>query len=341
MLFGFFIAGLLHVFFKSDKIGLYLGNGKVRPVFLSALMGIPIPLCSCGVIPAAAGLKEQGANNGATLSFLISTPESGVDSIAVTYSLIDPLMTIMRPISAFVTAVIAGIAENFLIGTGKNTSTFFATSTPSSASKPFPINNTPKKCCAVHTQTHSSITARIKTGLQFAFIDLLGDIGKYFVIGVLLAGIINFLVPDNFIDAYMDNKYLSMLIMLIVAAPMYVCATASTPIVAAFILKGLNPGAALVFLLAGPATNMASLSMISGLLGKKSLGIYLSSIAVCSLAMGFLTDTLYDYFGISIEATIGKASEIFPPFAETLSGIILAVLLIYVLLIKKIVTVHE
>ncbi len=113
MLFGFFIAGILYVFFKADKIKKYLGTGKVRPVFLSALFGIPIPLCSCGVVPVATGLKKQGANSGAALSFMIATPESGVDSIAVSWAMLDPIMTVVRPIAGFITAVATGITQNF------------------------------------------------------------------------------------------------------------------------------------------------------------------------------------------------------------------------------------
>jgi uncharacterized membrane protein YraQ (UPF0718 family) len=112
MLFGFFIAGILYVFFKADKIKHYLGRGKVKPVFLSALFGIPIPLCSCGVVPVATGLKKQGANSGSALSFMIATPESGVDSIAVSWAMLDPVMTVMRPVAAFITAVSTGIAQN-------------------------------------------------------------------------------------------------------------------------------------------------------------------------------------------------------------------------------------
>ncbi|MCK5312398.1 MAG: permease [Desulfobacteraceae bacterium] len=113
MLFGFFVAGILYVFFKADKIKKYLGTGKIRPVILSALFGIPIPLCSCGVVPVAAGLKKQGANSGAALSFMIATPESGVDSISISYAMLDPIMTVIRPVAGFVTAVSTGIVQNF------------------------------------------------------------------------------------------------------------------------------------------------------------------------------------------------------------------------------------
>jgi uncharacterized protein len=113
MLFGFFVAGLLYLFFKPDKIKHYLGKGKIKPVFLAACFGIPLPLCSCGVVPVAAGLKKQGANSGAALSFMISTPETGVDSIAVSWAMLDPIMTVIRPVDAFITAVLTGIAQNF------------------------------------------------------------------------------------------------------------------------------------------------------------------------------------------------------------------------------------
>jgi uncharacterized protein len=117
MLFGFFIAGILYVFIKPETVGRYLGKGRVRPVLLAALAGIPIPLCSCGVLPAAAGLKRQGANNGATMSFLISTPESGIDSIPLTFALLDPIIALIRPVAAFITAIVTGLFENVLLPT--------------------------------------------------------------------------------------------------------------------------------------------------------------------------------------------------------------------------------
>lgn len=322
MLFGFFVAGIIYVFLKPEKVGKYLGRGRVRSVFMSALVGIPVPLCSCGVVPAAASLKRQGANNGATMSFLISTPESGVDSIPITYALMDPIITIVRPVAAFITAITAGIFENL-----------FNTSAPASeqamqgacstsgdcgcnnaASNPPPIDN-------------KSLGAKIVSGLKYAFVDLLGDIGKWFLVGILLAGLISYFIPDTLFESYLANNFIAMLVMLMAGMPMYVCATSSTPIAAALVLKGLNPGAALVFLLAGPATNIASLSMVSGLLGKRSLLIYLGSIAVCSLALGLFTDMLYYGIGITAKASAGQAAEIFPHSVQYVGAAVLAVLL--------------
>jgi len=319
MLFGLFCAGLIYAYSKTELIGRYLGKGKVRPVFLSALIGIPIPLCSCGVVPAAAGLKKRGANNGATLSFLISTPETGVDSIPLTYALMDPLMTIIRPVAAFISAVMAGLAENF---TGKE-----------NLSGKMQLNETQGTCCNKPSSLSGGKPGFIKlskiySGMKYAFIELLGDIGKWFVIGLLIAGLISYLMPENMIETYLGNNFLAMLVMLITGIPMYVCATSSTPIAAALVLKGLNPGAALVFLLAGPATNIASLSMVYKMLGKKALSIYIFSISACSLLFGFLTDFLYKSLNISAKASIGKTAELIPVQAEVAAAVILTILLV-------------
>jgi hypothetical protein len=319
MLFGFFCAGLIYAYLKTDMIGKYLGNGKIRPVLLSALIGVPIPLCSCGVVPAAAGLKKQGANNGATLSFLISTPETGVDSIPLTYALIDPLMAVIRPVVAFISAVTAGLLENF-------------TDKKISSEQPAPQTQVTGFCSITpksSRQKSNYITSsKIFAGLKYAFIDLLGDIGKWFLAGIFIAGLISYYMPDNLIESYLGNNFLAMIVMLITGIPMYVCATSSTPIAAALILKGLNPGAALVFLLAGPATNIASLSMVYKLLGKKALLTYLSSISVCALLFGFLTDFLYKSLNISAKASIGKTAELIPVQVEIIAAIILSILLV-------------
>lgn len=319
MLFGFFCAGLIYAYVKTEMIGQYLGKGKIRSVFLSALIGIPIPLCSCGVVPAAAGLKKQGANNGATLAFLISTPETGVDSIPITYALMDPLMAVIRPAVAFISAVTAGLFENFM---GKNIS-------PVNLIHKTPVTS----CCGIPSNSKNRKSNYIKsskifTGLKYAFIDLLGDIGKWFVLGIFIAGLISYYMPDNLIESYLGNNVLAMFVMLITGIPMYVCATSSTPIAAALLLKGLNPGAALVFLLAGPATNIASLSMVYKMLGKKALLIYLASISICALTFGFLTDLLYNGLEISSKASIGKTAELIPFQLEVFAAVILAIFLI-------------
>jgi len=323
MLFGFFIAGILYAYVKTEKIARYLGGGNGRSVVLAALAGIPLPLCSCGVVPAAAALKKQGASKGATLSFLISTPETGVDSIPITYALLDPVMTVVRPIAAFITATVAGMVENFYDRKEALTRIEQKQLVAESC------------CCQKEPGSVNSLTQKVSSrdkmaeGMKYAFVELMGDIGPWFILGILLAGIISYLLPDRFAEVYLGNPLLAMPLMLIVGIPMYVCATSSTPIAAALILKGLSPGAALVFLLAGPATNIASLSMVSRLMGKRSLVIYLGAISACALVLGFLTDMVYSKLGISARAVAGRAAELFPESVEFAAAIVLAFLIGY------------
>ena len=322
MLFGFFIAGLLYVFIKPSIIQRFLGKGKIRPVFMSALMGVPLPLCSCGVVPAAAGLHKQGANRGATLSFLISTPETGMDSIPVTYALMGSVMAIVRPVAAFTTAMIAGIIENV-----------FGKTKAIGSNQPSTENIEDSCCTSGHpnssNHTHPEVTGkRLHAGMKYAFVELLGDIGPWFLIGVLLAGFISSVIPDNFTDAFPGGRFTAMLVMLVAGIPMYICATSSTPIAAALVLKGLSPGAALVFLLAGPATNAASLTMVAKLLGKRSVAIYLGAIALCSLAFGVLTDWVYQKLDLSAEAIVANVSDIIPPAIEIAAAALLFFLIV-------------
>ncbi|MFH1114239.1 MAG: SO_0444 family Cu/Zn efflux transporter [Pseudomonadota bacterium] len=274
-------------------------------------------------MPAVAGLKKQGANNGACLSFLISTPESGVDSIALTYSLLDPIMTVIRPVTAFVTALFAGIAENFTSGS-------YHASQLTMPDRTCVVDG----CCdgidcdPVKHAHHHSFGEKLRAGVLFATDELLGDLADWFVLGVILAGIISALVPESFITHSLGSGILSYLAMLAVSLPMYVCATMSTPIAAALVVKGLSPGAALVFLVAGPATNVATITMVGGMLGRRTLGIYLVSIVICTLLMAFLTDAAYTAMGISAKAQAGTAAREFIPYwLELAAALVLALLI--------------
>jgi uncharacterized membrane protein YraQ (UPF0718 family) len=317
VLFGIFVAGLMHVFIRPEAVSRHLGRGKVSSVLKAAALGVPIPLCSCGVLPAAVSLKRQGASNGATTAFLISTPESGVDSIALTYALIDPVMTVARPAAAFTTAVVAGIAENML-----------GPDQEGKAIKPdlsCPVDN----CCdgvdclpEVH-KSHHTFFEKLKAGLGYALFELWEDIAPWFLLGLFLAGVITTLIPSELMVKHLGGGLSAMLIMLAVGIPLYICATASTPIAAAFILKGVSPGAALVFLLAGPATNITSLTVLFGLLGKRATAIYLASIAVVSVVCGLALDQVYTYLGISAQAVAGHAAEIIPLWAQVAGALAL------------------
>ncbi len=318
MLFGFFIAGVLYVFFKTDKIRQVLGTGKIRPVFLSALFGIPIPLCSCGVVPVAAGLKKQGANSGAALSFMIATPESGVDSIAVSWAMLDPIMTFIRPAAGFITAVATGLVQNFF-GTQDS-------GLPSQPPATAACGCSSGTCCSMPPAKLSGLE-KFKAGMRYAYGELLSDIARPFLAGILIAGVITFFFPEDIGLWSGHHPFISMLIMLAAGIPMYVCATSSTPIAAALILKGLNPGAALVFLLAGPATNAATITIVKSLFNRRALVIYLTVITVSSLAMGWLLDQIYSISGISASAVVGQAGQIIPDSIRTGSAVILGLLL--------------
>lgn len=294
MLFGFFVAGLFRAFLPADFIAKHLGGNGLSGILKASAFGVPVPLCSCGVLPAAAGLKERGAGKGPVASFLVSTPETGVDSMAVTYALLDPLMTAVRPVVSFFTAIAAGVAVSFSERFGKQgpaRESGVATRACSGSSC---------GCGGGKTPSRENAVVKFRGGMAFAFGELLGDIGRWFLFGVLLAGCIAVLVPPDMMAGLAGNEYLSMIAMLAVAVPLYVCATASTPIAAALALKGISPGAALVFLLAGPATNIASLTVVSRLLGKRATGVYLLVIIVMSLAAGVLVNHLYGYLGLDI-----------------------------------------
>jgi len=314
ILFGIFIAGLIQIFVDKEKISRHLGKPGIRSVVLAAILGVPLPLCSCGVVPMAVSLRKSGASKGAALSFLIATPESGVDSIAISFALLDPLMTVFRPIAAFITAIIAGISEN-VFGRKDNGA----------------MKEEADTCifCEDEGDDHNhNLAHKLRYGIRYAFVNLLGDIAKWLTLGIVIGGVISYFVPKELIENYLGSGWQAMLIMLIIGIPLYVCASASTPIAAALIAKGMSPGVALVFLLAGPATNMAAILSVGKFLDKRAAIIYLISISVCAVGFGLLLNQIYVVTGLNIHVTLGKAGEIFPPFIKTASSIALIALMI-------------
>lgn len=269
------------------------------------------------MLPAAASLRKQGANKGATTAFLISTPESGVDSIAITYALLDPVMTVVRPMAAFLTAMAAGLAENLFFWQ-KNKAEI-------AIDRSCPVDG----CCdgidcpeEVHAH-HHSLGDKLIAGVRFGYREVWGDIVGWFFIGVFLAGLITTFIPDDLMATLLGGGLSSMLVMLVVGVPLYICATASTPVAAALIMKGVSPGAALVFLLVGPATNITSLSVLMGILGKKSTLLYLIILSVCAVLFGLAIDSFYQMAGISPRAIIGEASELVPHTVKLSAAILL------------------
>jgi hypothetical protein len=235
-------------------------------------------------------LRKQGASKGATVSFLIATPETGVDSIAATYSLMGLPFALTRPIVAFLTSLFAGV----LVNKGDDNS-----SQPNS--QPSTLNSQPEESCCCHhhheegegtSNSQFSTLNKLKEALRYGFIDMMGDIGKWLVIGLIVAGLITVFVPNEFFAVFKDNTLLSMLLVLAIAIPMYICATGSIPIAVALIMKGLTPGAALVLLMAGPACNVASMLVIGKRLGRKTLALYLFAIITGAVVAGNIIDLM-------------------------------------------------
>jgi uncharacterized membrane protein YraQ (UPF0718 family)/copper chaperone CopZ len=272
LLFGFLAAGLLSVLIPARAVERHLGGRGPRPVLKAALFGIPLPLCSCSVIPVAASLRKHGASRGATSAFLISTPQTGVDSILVTLSLLGPLFAVFRSVAAFVSGVVGGAVIG-VVGRDDPDDAVGATCTD--------------ECCS--PVGSRSILSRI---LRYGFVTLARDLAKPLLVGLGIAGVIAALVPSDYFSGVLGGGIVAMVVMLLVGIPVYVCATASVPVAAALIGTGVSPGAALVFLMTGPVTNAAAISMTWKVMGKRAGIAYLGTVALTALGAGLLLDHL-------------------------------------------------
>ncbi|MBN1117089.1 MAG: permease [Bacteroidales bacterium] len=311
---GFFIAGLLHVFLPDGRINKLLGKSNMKSVIKAALIGIPLPLCSCGVIPTGVSIHKNGASKGAAISFLISTPQTGVDSIMVTYSLLGIPFAIVRPIVALITGVFGGFFTNQV---SKNEIQL--------DEKVNTLSSTGKK------EKKNPVVELFR----YAFVDFLEDIAKWFIIGLLIAALIAMLVPDDFFASYIKNDFVGMLIILVASIPVYVCATSSVPIAAVLMLKGISPGAALVFLMAGPATNAATISVIGNSMGRKTLTVYLVTLIAGALLSGLFIDYFLprDWF-ISALSEHNHNHGLLPKWVHVASGLLMVFLLINIYIRK-------
>jgi len=271
LLFGFLVAGVLSVFVSQSLVERHLGGRGLWPLLKASLFGVPLPLCSCGVIPVSVSLHKHGASKGSTIAFLLSTPQTGADSIFVTLSLLGPVFAVFRPVAALITGVIGGTLVDVF--------------EPAGAAGSHPREKCTDECCSSGNKN-----GRIRRTLKYGFVTLPRDIGKAMLVGLVIAAFISALVPEGFFAEYLGKGIFAMVVMMFLGIPVYVCATASVPVAAALIMKGLTPGAALVFLMTGPATNAASFITIWKSMGGRTALIYLVTVAGCALLGGIVLD---------------------------------------------------
>ncbi|MCK4659866.1 MAG: SO_0444 family Cu/Zn efflux transporter [Phycisphaerae bacterium] len=296
LLLGFALAGVLYwLINRSPRFSQALATRGSKSVFLAALFGLPLPLCSCSVLPAGMALRKQGASKGATVSFLISVPETDIVSILITYGLLGPVMAIFRPFAALVTAIVTGLVVNLVDGRAAPPAESDATDSDQAGGQ---------QCESCAPQSPG-----IWDSLRYGFVTFFDDIIGLLLFGIILGGIITALLPVSDLERFAGGSLVSMLIMLAVGIPLYVCATSSTPIAVGLIAAGVSPGAALVFLLVGPATNTASLVVLAKHLGRSALVAYLCSIAVISVLMGLWLDTLIASPSVDMAAYLPSATE--------------------------------
>jgi len=334
LLVGLLAAGLVKAYIPADAMQRWLGGSGIAAVLRAALFGAPLPLCSCGVLPAALGLRRAGASKEATVSFLISTPETSVDSVAVTYALMGPLMAVYRPVSALMSAVVTGLMVAFVKDETKQSHQLEGPVSSCCSAKVEPesvsccssvVENS--DCCAPPADTKES---KLRQSIRFAGAELLDDISKWMALGIILAGFMVTFIPEGWL-AQWTSGFSAMLVMLLIGIPMYICASASTPVAAGLLVAGVSPGAVLVFLLVGPATNMAGLMLIRKELGNRVTIIYLMGIAIMSVIMGLLLELVLSSGAFQIQTSLQHEHELVPYELSLLSAVVLLLLVVPVI----------
>ena len=310
LLLGFLIAGILHVFVPQDFYRRYLSKSNRWSVLWAALLGVPLPLCSCGVIPTAIGLRREGASKGAIASFLIATPQTGIDSILATFSLMGLGFAVIRPVAALVTGVCGGLLVNRLVRDD---------------------DTVPADSSSCEVQGGS----RLWRVLRYAYYDMIRDIGGRLVVGLVVAALIQVAVPDEFFLSFGSQPLLQMLVILVIAVPMYICSTGSIPVAAALLMKGLSPGAALVMLMAGPAVNMASILVVHKSMGRRFTAVYLLTIVVFSILFGMaLNATGLELYSASVEHACCTGAAAMPSLFKLICATVLTLFIINALMMK-------
>jgi len=333
---GLIIGGLIKALVPTSFLQKHLSGNGLASITKAAVFGAPLPLCSCGVVPAALGLRRAGASKPATVSFLVSTPETGVDSVTISYALLGPFMAIVRPVAAIISAIVAGL----LVGRSEDK--------PKEKVSKLKESKT-ESCCSVETEEASSCCSADKTeevssccstkkdtplvsknsfwkeawaGITYSFERLFVGVLLWLIVGLIFAALVKTFVPMTFLAEW-GSGLPAMLVMLVVGVPMYVCATASTPIAAGLLLAGVSPGTAMVFLMAGPATNISTLGIIGKELGRRSLIAYLSGVTVVSLLTGFIVDYLVEFWSVDVQAQIAHSHDMVPSAIAWVSLVLL------------------
>ncbi|MBU0631372.1 SO_0444 family Cu/Zn efflux transporter [bacterium] len=321
ILFGLLFAGILHELVPQSLVTKHLGRESISSVIKATLFGVPLPVCSCGVIPLAASIKKSGASRGATLSFLISTPITGVDSILATYGMFGWAFTLYRVFTSMFIAMAAGILTNIFDKEEAVVKPKFSLS---------PTKQEPQSCCSTSTccsTSNEQVKFSIMKALKYGFVTLLGDIAKPLFWGLVIGALISSFIPQNLSEILIEYSWLSYIIVIAIAVPMYVCATASLPIAAALMLSGVSAGAAFVFLSAGPATNTVTIGVVKNMLGKRSLYIYLASITIGSVLFGLGLDYLFKSLDIAPRSILHVAEH--ATLISTASSVILWTFVLY------------
>ena len=309
LLLGFLIAGVLHVFVPQKFYANYLSRNNKLSVVWAALLGVPLPLCSCGVIPTAIGLKNEKASKGAIASFLIATPQTGIDSILATFSLMGLGFAIIRPVAALVTGVCGGLLVNRLC---KDDEAMF------------------NGQCSMVNEGRGNKIWRV---LKYGYYDMIRDIGLRLLFGLVIAALIQVAVPDEFFLSFGSQPLVQMLVILAIAVPMYICSTGSIPVAAALIMKGLSPGAALVMLMAGPAVNLASILVIHKAMGRRFTAIYLMTIVSFAVLFGLLLNATGLDFSAAIQDACCMTSAL-PSTFKLICATVLTLLILFALMMK-------
>jgi hypothetical protein len=325
LLLGLLMAGLIKAWIPSQVLSKHLGDGK-SAIIKAAFIGAPLPLCSCGVIPVAAELRRSGASKSATSSFLVATPETGIDSVSVSYAMLGPVFAVYRPIAAIFSAIITG----YIVAAGENT-------TRNTQLKEKQTNDTAVNqqttCCSANNKNPDSVQQRnfslyqsqptiplkkslfkqTQQGVYYAATKLIDDIIIWLLIGLTFATLVRTFIPEDFLLSY-GSGLPAMILMIGISIPMYICATASTPIAAGFIMAGLSPGTALVFMMAGPATNISTLGVIRNEMGNNVLIRYLIGVSISAIGFALLLDTGLELLAINIGEQMNHSHQLLPPW---------------------------